>query len=86
MPCKGADDAGHDYIEGVSDSKNKASQRVLEKCGLVLCEMVVNDPRNPSHTTVIYRIARPGRSLEELGLCASPVGKTKDDDLVPSAI
>ncbi|KAI7543105.1 hypothetical protein KC331_g7585 [Hortaea werneckii] len=62
---------GCDYIEALTDTENIASQKVLEKCGFTLCETC---PQNFEHPvlglrdTAVYRIARPPKTLEDLGL------------------
>jgi RimJ/RimL family protein N-acetyltransferase len=79
------DGVGFDYIEASTDTENWASRRVLEKCGFVLCETHSQGYNNPVlglRDTAIYRIARPGRSLEELGLLESGEGR-QDTQLVP---
>lgn len=62
---------GYDYIEGLTDSQNLASQRVLQKSGFTYCGTSLQDFQHPVlglRDTAIFRIARPGVTLEELGL------------------
>jgi RimJ/RimL family protein N-acetyltransferase len=62
---------GHDVLDGYVDPENIASQKVLEKCGFTRCEILHNDYNNPTlgmRDSIVYRLARPGKTLEELGL------------------
>lgn len=63
---------GFDYIQGGTDIDNVPSQRVMLKAGLQLCESTEDDMKvkvgDDSRGTLTYRIARPGRTLQELGL------------------
>lgn len=65
-----ASQGGFDHVEGWTDIENWPSRRILEKCGFTLCERRP-DPdnllRGPSEL-LIYRKARDGKTLEELGL------------------
>ncbi|KAK4498101.1 hypothetical protein PRZ48_010757 [Zasmidium cellare] len=65
---------GVDFIEGYVDVENKASQRVLDKCGFTLCESLPGEIENLMglRDVLLYRCPRPGRTLEELGLIRSP--------------
>lgn len=64
--CEGG--MGHDFIEGAVDAENVASQKVLEKCGFTQCEMLCQDFESAIglRDTIIYRLPRPGKTLEEL--------------------
>jgi RimJ/RimL family protein N-acetyltransferase len=60
---------GYDYVQAETDQDNIASQRILQKCGFQHVETIVNGFESPIlglRDTVIYRIARPGMSLESL--------------------
>lgn len=71
LPPASEGGVGFDHIEGWTDIQNWPSRRVLEKCGFTLCETIPdpfdNPLRGPSQL-IIFRKARPGRTLEELGL------------------
>ncbi|KAK0258001.1 hypothetical protein LTR91_012998 [Friedmanniomyces endolithicus] len=85
MPLASIGDTGFDYIEGRTAVENKASQRVLEKAGLSYCETGLQDFENPlrgKSDSVWYRIARPGKTLRELGLIPREVNE--DDDKPPT--
>lgn len=61
---------GFNYAEGWIDTDNGPSRRILAKCGFVFCE-VRPDPDNEVRSAselAIYRKARPGRTLAELGM------------------
>jgi hypothetical protein len=63
-------------MQAETDSENIASQKVLLKTGCSLVETLVNSFDSPSlglRDTLVYRVARPGMSLEELGLVEKPV-------------
>ena len=69
-----ADAGGLDYLEAVTDFENAASRRVLTKCGFTWCETRYQDSHHPIRgvqDTCVYRLARPGRTLSELGLLPS---------------
>ena len=70
FPPAGEGGTGFDHVEGCTNVNNFASKRILEKCGFTYCEMEP-DPNNqmlgPSET-MIFRLARPGKNLEDLGL------------------
>lgn len=69
---------GFDYLEGWVNTDNWASRRVLEKCGFTICETLrVEDLKRHGHSleVTIYRIARPGMTLDQLGLLASEVSQ-----------
>lgn len=55
-----------DHVEGHVDVSNKGSQRVLEKCGFVRCEILAGISQIGD--VVVYRLARPGKTLTQLGL------------------
>ena len=67
---------GFDYVQAETDGENIASQRVLLKCGFELVETLVNSFDSPSlglRDTLIYKLARPGLSLADLGQVEKPV-------------
>lgn len=75
---------GYDYIEALTDSENIASQKVLQKCGFTFCETCSQNFEHPVlglRDTAVYRIARPSKTLEDLGLI--PQGEPGGDDFVP---
>ena len=76
---------GYDYIEGVVDTENLASQRVLEKTGYQKVEIRENDCENSMgvRSIVVYRLARPGHSLVELGLAAKIGPEDAPSDMAP---
>lgn len=60
---------GYDYVQAETDQDNIASQRILQKCGFQHVETIVNGFESPIlglRDTVVYRIARPGMTLESL--------------------
>lgn len=62
---------GYDYIEACTDSQNTPSQRGLTKCDFTRCETCEGDFVNPAlglRDSSYFRIARPGKTLQELGL------------------
>lgn len=68
---------GVDAVAAYIDTQNPGSRRVLEKAGFTQCEYladqhvhVQNNPHNKMTDSYLYRIARPGKTLEELGLIA----------------
>lgn len=73
---------GYDHVEGWVDAANTRSRRILEKCGFTLCEIV---PPKPEHAgAVMFRKARPGgKTLEELGLLASPADGVRSEAPTP---
>lgn len=91
MPPAGEGGLGFDYLEACIDPENKASQRVLEKSGFMSCETNSQDFENPAfglRDTVVFRIARPGKKLEELGLLLPKAdggqgAEPLDDQLIP---
>jgi RimJ/RimL family protein N-acetyltransferase len=67
---------GFDYVQAETDNENFASQRILLKCGFELVETLTNAFDSPSlglRDTLIYKLARPGMSLESLGQVERPV-------------
>jgi hypothetical protein len=67
---------GFDYVQAETDTENIASQKVLLKTGFSLVETLVDSFDSPGlglRDTMVYRVARPGMSLEELGLVEKPV-------------
>ncbi|KAI7557633.1 hypothetical protein KC319_g10146 [Hortaea werneckii] len=75
---------GYDYIEALTDSENIASQKVLQKCGFTFCETCSQNFEHPVlglRDTAVFRIARPSKTLEDLGLI--PQGEPGGDDFVP---
>ncbi|KAK5168852.1 uncharacterized protein LTR77_006161 [Saxophila tyrrhenica] len=77
--------SGFDHLEGWADVENRPSRRILEKCGFTLCEMRPdpdNDIRGASEIA-IYRKARPGRTLEELGLLPIDEGSVQSKAPTP---
>lgn len=86
MPPASEGGTGLDYIEGWVDTENVASRRVLDKLGFTYCEMFAGDFDNPSmgiRDSAVYRIARPGKTLEELGLLPADAGADENDRVVP---
>ena len=93
MPTASEGGLGFDYIEALTVAQDWASRRVLEKCGFTYCETHPQDFENPVLglcDTTVYRIARPGKTLEELGLLPHKVAKDKtnavdaaDQELIP---
>lgn len=78
---------GVDAITAYIDTQNPGSRRVLEKCGYTRCEYLTdqaihvrNNPHNHMVDSYVYRIARPGKTLEELGLIA---GQGEDEPPEP---
>jgi hypothetical protein len=68
----GAHGTGYDHLEALVDVENIASQRVLDKCGFTKAMVSENDFENSMglRSTALFRIARPGTTLVELGLVA----------------
>lgn len=67
---------GYDYVQAETDAENIASQKILLKCGFQLVETLTDSFESPIlglRDTLVYRVARPGLSLEELGLVERPV-------------
>ena len=63
-------EGGFDYVEASTDTQNWGSRKVLERCGFKLCEIHEKDFENlvfGLRDTAVYRIARPGTVLEDLG-------------------
>ncbi|KAK0277780.1 hypothetical protein LTR35_009616 [Friedmanniomyces endolithicus] len=85
MPLASNGGTGFDYIEGRTAAENKASRGVLKKAGFSYCETGLQDFENPlrgKSDSVWYRIARPGKTLRELGLLPSEANG--DDDKPPT--
>lgn len=75
-PTASAGALGFDYVQAETDAENIASQRVLLKCGFQLVETLANSFESPMlglRDTLVYKIARPGLSLEGLGQVEKPV-------------
>ncbi|KXT00847.1 hypothetical protein AC578_949 [Pseudocercospora eumusae] len=71
VPNASEEGIGHDVIEGYTDSENFASHRILQKCGFTRCETAVGDFESPGmglRDSVAFRLARPGKTLADLGL------------------
>ncbi|KAK1084528.1 hypothetical protein LTR33_002610 [Friedmanniomyces endolithicus] len=86
MPLASIGGTGFDYIEGRTAADNKAWQRVLEKAGFSYCETGLQDFENPlrgKSDSVWYRIARPGKTLRELGLVPGEVNGDGDKPPTP---
>lgn len=85
FPPAGEGGTGFDYVEGWTNVNNRASQRILEKCGFTYCE-TEPDPDNqmlgPSQT-FIYRKARPGKDLVDLGLLKEEMRTSEPDPPKP---
>ena len=67
---------GFDYVQAETDADNIASQKVLLKCGFQLVETLANAFDSPTlglRDTLVYKIARPGMTLESLGQVERPV-------------
>jgi RimJ/RimL family protein N-acetyltransferase len=84
----GAHGTGYDHLEALVDVENIASQRVLDKCGFTKVTVSKNDFENSMglRSTALFRIARPGRTLAELGLVAvegEPVDPCTDEAKPP---
>ena len=85
MPPASEGGIGFDYIEGWTDINNLASQRILEKCGFTYCEIMPdpdNQLRGPSEIK-IYRKARPGKDLSDMGLLPSESTEPEPDPPLP---
>jgi len=78
---------GLDHLEALTDSENWASRRVLEKAGFTYCETRFRDFDSPAlggvRDTVVYRIARPGKTLDELGLLPGQRGSSESPPIPP---
>ena len=67
---------GFDYVQAETDADNIASQKVLLKCGFQLVETLTNAFDSPTmglRDTLVYKVARPGVTLESLGQVERPV-------------
>lgn len=75
---------GFDYIDGHTLDDNFASQRILQKCGFVLVgHNQIEFDRNPgmigvSREAKLFRLARPGKTLDEHGLAIDPLAEEQD--------
>ena len=80
-----ASGTGLDYIEGWIDVDNAASRRVLEKAGFVVCEEMDAPDSAPGSAArvAVLRMARTGRSLEELGLRGVEKREGSEERIVP---
>ena len=68
LPPASEGGTGTDHLEAWTDVQNLASQKILQKCGFTYCETIPdpeNQLRGPSDI-LVYRKARPGKTLEEL--------------------
>ena len=90
MPSASKGGLGFDHIEALTASQNWASRKVLQKCGFTYCEIHFQDFENPVLglcDTTVYKIARPGTTLEELGLLPQRFTNEEvdvvDQELVP---
>jgi RimJ/RimL family protein N-acetyltransferase len=81
----GAQGVGYDYLEALVDVENIGSQRVLEKCGFTKVLVSENDFENSMglRSTALFRIARPGRTLPELGLLVGDGVEPWSDEAKP---
>lgn len=73
MPSPSPTDIGFDYIQAETDTENTASHRVLQKSGFGFVEKLDAAFDSPSlgvRDTLVYRIARPGVRLEDIGVWA----------------
>lgn len=71
MPAPSPDTIGYDYIQAETDADNIASHRVLVKAGFELIETLEGGFESPMlgvRDTLVYRIARPGVNLSEIGV------------------
>nr|POE65359.1 putative n-acetyltransferase p20 [Quercus suber] len=80
-----ADRTNFNHIEAMTDAENYGSMRVLEKCEFTRCATLRGDFESAGlpglRDTVVYRIARPGNTLAELGLL--PGEEDGDEKFVP---
>jgi len=88
MPPANPEEAtGFDYIEAKTDVENFGSQKVLEKSGFMLCEVLENEFEHATlgwRSTKVFRLARPGgKTLEEMGLVAREDGDGDERGFVP---
>ena len=76
VPSTASGALGFDYVQAETDADNIASQKVLLKCGFQLVETLANAFDSPTlglRDTLVYKIARPGMTLESLGQVERPV-------------
>ena len=86
MPPASEGGTGFDYLEGWIDTENVGSRRVLEKLGFTYCETFVGDFDNPSmgvRDSAVYRLARPGRTLEDLGVMPGKADEHEGERPIP---
>nr|POE48030.1 putative n-acetyltransferase ynad [Quercus suber] len=80
-----ANGTGFDHVEAMTDTENHGSMRVLEKCGFTRCATLPKDFENAAlpglRDTAVFRIARPGHTLADLGLL--PENEDEDEKFVP---
>ncbi|KAK3670619.1 hypothetical protein LTR78_009454 [Recurvomyces mirabilis] len=80
-------DIAYDHIEGWTDALNTASRRVLLKSGFTLCETRMQDftsiSFNEVRDTAVFRLARPGKSLADLGLLPGSTPKEDERPIPP---
>ncbi|KAK3640656.1 hypothetical protein LTR56_011748 [Elasticomyces elasticus] len=78
-----AEQGGYDFLLAGTIKGNTVSGRVLEKVGFTECETTLQDFENSFFgkcDSVWYRIARPGKTLEELGVLPG-TSSAKDGEL-----
>lgn len=76
VPSTASGALGFDYVQAETDADNIASQKVLLKCGFQLVETLTNAFDSPTlglRDTLVYKLARPGMTLESLGQVERPV-------------
>lgn len=76
VPSTASGALGFDYVQAETDADNIASQKVLLKCGFQLVETLTNAFDSPTlglRDTLVYKLARPGMTLESLGQVEKPV-------------
>lgn len=75
VPTSSAGPKGFDYLEASADTGNPPSMNVLRKAGFSLCGVRKHNFSSPHHgwrDSAVFRIARHGVSLAEMGLDALP--------------
>ena len=85
MPAASEGGTGFDHVEGWTDIANKVSQRILGKSGFTYCETIPdpeNQIRGPTET-MIFRKARPGKTLQDLGLLPSNIAGEESNAPIP---
>lgn len=86
VPPHNGSESGFDYIEAVTDTENGGSIKVLEKCGFRQCETRHQDFESPTHglrDSAVFRVARPGKTLEQLGLIPQVDAVREPDEQAP---